>query len=212
MKNRSVKIISVILIMSLILPVSAIQAAAYGNKYDDLPEWGWFTEAALWCSENGYIIGMEENRFEPEHVLTRAMFVQILSKIAGVDTGGYAFVSYFEDVSGNDWFAGAVSWAVDNKITSGTGETTFSPDEPVTREQLAVFLYAYARMKGIEIVITKNLEGFTDRPEASLWAIRPLCWVVSERLLTGTSATTLSPGMTATRAQTAVIVKAFVER
>ena len=183
-----------------------------GSFFKDVPSGAWYTAAAAWCSEHGYITGTGNGMFSPDMTLTRAMFVQILARIAiGNDLDTYTYKGKFNDVRSEDWFARAVQWAVDNGITSGIGDNTFSPNTPVTREQLATFFLAYARSEGYDVSASTDLEKYTDAGQISSWAVNAIKWAVAEGLISGTSETTVSPQMSATRAQAAVIFRKFIE-
>ncbi|MBQ7499468.1 MAG: S-layer homology domain-containing protein [Clostridia bacterium] len=172
----------------------------------------WYGEGVVKCVESGLMTGVSEESFAPDMTLTRAMFVQILARSAiGDELDGYTYNGKFTDVKEESWYAKAVQWAVDNGVTEGTGETTFSPDEPVTREQLAVFFMAYARSKGCDTSASVGLDKYTDAGQISSWAVNAIKWAVAEGLITGTGKTTVSPKMCATRAQTAVIINSFLE-
>ena len=182
------------------------------SLYYDVPVGSWFEAASVWCSERGYITGTGEGTFSPNVALTRGMFVQILARVAiGNELDGYVYKGKFTDVKSGNWFAKAVQWAIDNKITGGTSDATFSPDAPVTREQLATFFLAYARSEGYNVTAITNLGKYTDAWQISNWAYASIQWAVAEKLISGTSETALSPKMSATRAQAAVIFKNFVE-
>ena len=173
----------------------------------------WYSEAALWCNSKGYITGVADHEFAPDSKLTRAMAVQILARVAlGDGLSSYNYSGKFGDVKSSDWYAKAVEWAVQNEITYGTGPNTFSPKSPVTREQFAGFLYAFARSKGKDVSAAADLSGYKDTSSISSWAVKFVKWAVAKKLISGTSATTLSPKQTTTRAQAAVIIKNFVEK
>ena len=87
--------------------------------------------------------GVSEDRFDPNGKMTRAMMVTVLGRRAGVDVSKYT-KSSFTDVKAA-WALPYIEWAKENKIVSGTSATTFSPDAPATREQMATFLFNYAK-------------------------------------------------------------------
>ncbi|MBQ7160371.1 MAG: S-layer homology domain-containing protein [Clostridia bacterium] len=184
----------------------------YFNVFSDVPSKSWYTTAALWCNANGYITGTSKSTFSPGTALTRGMFVQILARVAGVRLSDYAYSGKFSDVQTKNWYAKAVQWAVDEKITGGTSATTFSPNSPVTREQLALFFYAYSISRGFDTSKRDDLKRFADKGQISKWAVTAIKWAVAEGLISGTSETTVSPKTSATRAQAAVIFKNYVEK
>lgn len=182
------------------------------NPFDDIPDNSWYTEAALWCNSKGYITGTSANMFSPKMDLTRAMFIQILARVAiGKGLDDLSYHGHFKDVPANKWYAKAVQWAIDNKVTDGTGPDTFSPDMKVTREQLATFFIAYSRANGFNTEARADISGYEDESSVSRWALDAVRWAVAEELISGTSKTTLSPRATANRAQAAVIFKKYVE-
>ncbi|MBQ7500771.1 MAG: S-layer homology domain-containing protein [Clostridia bacterium] len=181
------------------------------NPFGDVPAGSWFEKAAVWCASYGYITGTGEGTFSPGVSLTRAMFVQILVKVDGLSLDSLSYKGKFTDVKPSDWFAKAVQWAVDNKITGGTSDNTFSPNDRVTREQLAVFFYAYSKSMGYDVSATVDLNKYTDAKDISSWAVTAVKWAVAEGLISGMTDTTIGPKGSATRAQAAVIFKNYVE-
>lgn len=104
-------------------------------------------------------------------------------------------VSKFEDIKETDIFYDSVKWAVENKITTGTGETTFSPAMTVTRAQAMTFLWRLAGMPEPETADTP----FSDVKESD-WFYKPVLWAVENGITTGTSATAFSPDLTCSHA------------
>jgi len=183
------------------------------DLYDDVPFRSWFAEGVLFCHEHGLITGTGGRTFSPDMRLTRAMIVQILARLdIGNGLDNYEYSGRFTDVKSSAWYAKAVQWAVDGGVTAGTGENTFSPDLPVTREQLAVFFFAYSRSKSYDVTASSDLDKYTDAGEISSWAVGAIKWAVAKGLISGTSETTLSPKGVATRAQIALIVMKYVEQ
>ena len=108
----------------------------------------------------------------------------------------------FTDVAQDAYYADAVRWAVANKIVLGTTATTFSPNSPVSREQLATFLYRYAQSKGEGFVGAWYFPlTFDDAASVSSWADEGVHWCTMKRILSGVGNGRLAPQATATRAQ-----------
>ena len=105
------------------------------NQFTDVKESDYFYHAALWASSKGMVSG---NRFEPDALCTRSATVVYLWKNAGSPQASYE--GNFTDVSWGTDYATAVAWAVSNGVTSGTSETTFSPNTTCTRGQIVTFL------------------------------------------------------------------------
>ena len=149
------------------------------------------------------------NGFEPESKMTRAMLVTVLYRMANPEEK--ANNHNFADVPEGQWYSDAVSWAADNNIVKGVSENKFAPDEDITREQMALIIYRFAKMQGFDVAGASNLENFTDAKGVSDWALDAMKWAIKTELVNGTSETTLSPKATATRAQVAAILMRFCE-
>ena len=103
-------------------------------------------------------------------------------------------VNPFDDVSADEWYYNAVLWAVNEKITSGTSETTFSPDNVCTRAQVVTFLWNQAKQP----VLADDTMAFEDVAKSE-WYYNAVRWAVSEKITSGTSETTFSPNNVCTR-------------
>ncbi|MBQ7160828.1 MAG: S-layer homology domain-containing protein [Clostridia bacterium] len=185
------------------------------NPFIDVPSGKWFTKAVLYCYENGYMNGVSSDRFDPNGTLTRAMFVQILAKIANADLSGYdktVDALPFKDVKAGKWYVKALKWAFENGYTSGVSAERFGTNDPVTRQQLASFLCTFSKKNGIDVSAAADITGYEDYAKVSKWARAPLAWAVGSGLISGTTKTTLSPQNSATRAQVALIIMNYVEK
>ncbi|MCI8422138.1 MAG: S-layer homology domain-containing protein [Lawsonibacter sp.] len=174
----------------------------------DVPQDSWFYEAVRYAYEKGIMSGSGEDIFTPDQTTSRGMIVTILYSLEGKPAAGTA---RFDDVSSSDWFAKAVAWAAANGVVSGYGDGRFGPNDPITREQLALILRGYARLQGKDVAAEADLSAFADRGEISTYALEAVEWAVARGLISGTSPDTLSPAGRATRAQAAVILKGFCE-
>ncbi len=108
--------------------------------FQDVAKGSYYEKAVLWAVEQGITQGVSETEFAPDATVTRAQTVTFLYRFAGAHTKAAAV---FADVPVDSWYAEAVTWAVENKITRGTGDTTFSPDDACVRAQIVTFLYRY---------------------------------------------------------------------
>lgn len=177
-------------------------------SYDDVTAQDWFAGAVNYVTFNGLMNGTGTG-FSPNTAVTRAMMVTVLYRMAGSPavTGDNPFT----DVAGDAWYADAVLWAAQNGLTSGTTATTFSPDTPLPREQLATFFYRFAAFESGQEVTSSgdNLTGFADAGQISSYAVQAMDWAVGEGLISGTTDTTLSPKNTAPRSQVATILMRY---
>ena len=165
----------------------------------------WFYDPVVWAYGQGLMTGTSATTFEPNTSTTRAMIVAILNRL---EDGPTADGGTFTDVANGDWYADAVNWAARVGIVAGFEDGTFRPNAPITREQMAAILYNYAQWKGYDVSSRADLSRYSDQP--SLWANDVMQWAVGEGLISGTSATTLDPQGTATRAQAASILQRFL--
>jgi hypothetical protein len=194
------------------------KAAPWQNPFADVLEGAWYFDAVRWAVENGLFQGTGENTFEPNTSMTRAMFVTVLSRLAGVDPSGFG--NSFSDVDPDTWFTDAVAWAAANGIVSGVGDGRFGPGLAITREQMAVMLFNYAKYAGLdeagagetgESGESDALGAFVDHEDISGWAKDALAWAVEKGLLNGKEDNLLDPQGTATRAEVAAFLQRFVE-
>ena len=109
------------------------------NPFTDLSEDAYYYQAVLWAMEQGITVGTTETTFDPDQTCTRGEAVTFLHRNSGepVAAGNHGF----QDVNGSDYYDNAVQWAREKSITSGTTETTFSPNARCTRGQIVTFLY-----------------------------------------------------------------------
>ena len=147
--------------------------------------------------------GVSSTAFAPDGTTTRAMIVTILYRLEGSPAAGPA---PFSDVAANAWYAAPVRWAASHGIVSGVSATAFSPDAPITREQLAAILSRYAAWKGLDVTGGKDLSAYRDAGDISPYARTSLAWANAAGLITGRDKTTLAPRGTATRAEAATIL------
>ncbi len=136
--------------------------------------------------------------------MTRAMFVVVLSRMAGAVTDN-AVDSGFADVPSGMWYTGAVAWAAKNGIVSGTGHNTFSPDMQITREQLAVLMVRFCEYMGAPLPAQQSSTAFTDFNSVSDYAKDAVQMCAAAGLLSGYTDGSFGPQKAAARAETAAI-------
>ena len=180
--------------------------------FTDVPgEDNWAHAGIDYCVANGLMSGVGDNLFAPKMTTTRAQIVQILYNLEGEPK--VSGTMPFTDLTQN-WYKDAVLWAYQTGVVSGTSATTFAPDLPVTREQIAVILMGYAeKVLGVTRTWTPaDLSVFPDAGSVSGWAKDALADAVALGLISGASnggVTYLSPKGSATREQVATILMEF---
>lgn len=182
------------------------------KQYTDVLYGVWYHDSVDYMIQNEYMNGMSASVFAPEGVTTRAQLVQILYRIEGnPDVTGAK--NPFTDVLNDNWYTDAIVWAASNGIVKGVTETAFAPDDPITREQIAVILYRYTGATAPE---TNGLSAFPDEKNTSDWAKDALNWAIANELINGVGhsdgGSYLEPLSNATRAQIATILTRYLER
>ena len=170
----------------------------------DVNENDWFYDGVRFTWERGLFNGITPNQFGPEIRMTRAMLAQVLYGMEGKPAVEEKLD--FSDVAADAWYADAVRWAVAEGVMSGYGDGKFGPEDVVTREQLAVILYALADRPAAGQELT-----FADKAEASDWAVDALRWCVEHGIMAGVGGNRLAPKATATRAECAVMLMQFIK-
>ena len=168
------------------------------NPFRDVSKNAYYYKQVLWAVEKGITSGVSANEFAPEAACTRGQMVTFLWKAAGSPevSGTLAF----NDVSADAYYAKAVRWAAQQGITSGTSAGMFSPNAPCTRGQMAMFLYAYAKMPAVTGSVP-----FSDVASGDYFNTAVL-WAVNNNITSGTSSTTYSPASVCTRGQMVVFL------
>ena len=111
------------------------------NPFEDVDADAFYYNAVLWAVENGITAGTSPTTFSPDAIANRSQALTFQWRAAGRPKNSSA--NPFEDVKDSHYFADAVMWAVENSITYGTGESTFSPEDPCIRAQIVTFLHRY---------------------------------------------------------------------
>jgi hypothetical protein len=161
--------------------------------FTDVPSNAYYADAVSWAVEKGITNGTSDTKFSPNAGCTRAQVVTFLWRAAGEPAA--SGTASFGDVASNAYYADAVAWAVEQGITNGTGNDTFSPDKTCTRAQIVTFLARYAQGKA-----SASDTGFTDVTSGAYYA-DAVAWAVENGITNGTTSTTFAPNDTCTRGQ-----------
>lgn len=201
MKKRLIATLLALLICTTFLTANASAAA---ERFTDVKPSAWYYTAVDYAVSEGLFSGTSSNTFSPGSAMTRGMFVRVLGNKAKINASAYT-TSSFSDVKAGTWYTSYVEWAAQNNIVSGIGGGKFAPEKSVTREQMAVILYNYARYTGCDLLSRAGaLVRFSDSDKISNYAWHPMEWAVTHNILSG-SGGKLDPKGTATRAQVAQI-------
>ena len=177
-------------------------------------EKNWAYPGIQYCVTHGIMGGMGDGTFAPTGTTTRAQIVQILYNLEG--TPAVSGTTPFTDLTAN-WYKPAILWAYQNNVVAGTSPTTFDPERPVTREQIAVILtqYMFNVLKMNRTWTPADLSAFPDGAQVSGWAKEAMQDAVALGLINGTKASDglvyLDPQGSATRQQVATILMNFCQ-
>ena len=181
----------------------------YNNQFTDVKQSDWYYNAIKYVYENKIISGTTETTFAPNNKLTRAMMATILYNME--NSPKITNESPFIDVNDSSkWYYDAVVWAAKNKIVSGYSDGRFGPNDYITREQLAIMLYNFAKYKGKDLTKTNDLSAFSDSNKVASYAITQVKWAVGSGVITGTNGK-LNPKGNATRAEAASMIYKYCE-
>lgn len=172
------------------------------HPFTDVKAGDWYHEYVSYVWQYGIFNGITETTFVPDGKLTRAMFVTVLGRIAGVDKNEYT-ETVFDDVDPSSWYGPYVAWAAEYDITSGVGSGLFAPDANVTRQQIATFLYRFLQAVG------KDVEGaeltYVDADKIAVYARDGAAVCLALGLIRGDTLNRFRPEDHATRAEAAAI-------
>ena len=171
------------------------------NPFTDVKKNDWFYDSVKYVYENNLMNGVSETEFAPDSNVTRAMFVTVIYRMEGQPQAGN---TEFIDVESGSYCEKAVAWANANGIVSGISKELFTPDEPITREQMAAIIYRYAIFKGYDITSNGNTE-YTDNGNISDYAKNAVNWAAEKLIMTGNANGSFAPKDNTTRAQAAAV-------
>lgn len=218
LKKKRIIFISTLSILSIIACVSLCAGFANENNsnvlktqdteklFSDVKKTDWFYSDINYVNEKGLMQGTCDALFAPDNPTTRGMLVTILWRLDGepVEKG-----NSFSDVKSDTYYHDAVVWASKCGIVNGYSDTVFSPDDNITREQLASILYRYAEYKNYDTTKKSELNKYADKNQISDYALSAMQWANGNGIITGTYDETLSPQGYALRCQIAAILKRF---
>lgn len=209
------RIISVLLTLVMVLALVPCMAQAEqvqlidsSAKFTDVPANSWYKQFVDYAVTHNLFQGTTDKTFAPNTAMTRSMFVTVLARIEGVAVDNSKPTS-FTDVPAGKWYAGSVQWAFENRIVNGTGATTFSPDDNITREQICTMLVRYGNEKKVTFKSDAQGVAFTDAHLIASWAAEAVGICQKAGIVSGTPGGAFDPKGVATRSQAAKILNIF---
>jgi hypothetical protein len=179
------------------------------TPFTDIAHDDWFYFSVRYAYNKGLFTGTSETEFSPFGTMSRAMLATVLYRME--NQPNVEFADIFSDVQSDLWYSHPIIWANQSKIVNGYGEGIFAPNDAITREQIAVMLYRYAKFKGFDLPTEISSLSFKDANEISDFAKESITWAVSKGIMKGNSDLTLNPSGLATRAEVATMLQRFNE-
>ncbi len=188
------------LIAFILLFSTAVSATEFSDSKNN-----WAKYSIDYVTNEGYFKGTSNTTFSPDEVMTRGMFVTVLARVCNADLEKYGS-DIFHDVDADSYYAAAVSWAYENGIVSGMGDSIFAPEKAVTREQICEILDNYYDYLG-ETPKIKNTATtkYEDDTRISSWAYSAVYEMQKYGILVGGSGS-FDPQDKATRATGATVI------
>lgn len=199
LKRMGAALLSLALISSLNLNALA---AVEDTGYADVDAGSWYAQAVEYVRDNGLMSGTSDAQFSPSGTMTRAMLAQTLYRAAG--SPAVSGSDAFTDTQADAWYADAVLWATQEGIISGYGGGLFGTNDPVSREQIAVILWRDAGSPEAQAGAP-----FADEGSIASWAGQAVDWAQSSGILSGRENNRFDPQASATRAEVAVMLRAY---
>ncbi len=181
--------------------------AEWVNPFKDVKKTDAYYDAVAFLYEKGIMKGMSETEFAPKTEVTRAMFVTLLGRLAGVDTAKYTGSS-FSDIEKGAYYQPYVEWAVKAGLVKGYTDGTFGVNKSITAEEAMVILARYAEFSG-KYKASKASLNQTDAGKVSDWALDAVKWAVANKVyVTGNG--TLNPQKAVIRSLAAQLLCAYI--
>lgn len=177
--------------------------------FDDVKLGDWYHDDVTHVVNAGLFNGVAQRRFDPEGLMTRAMLVTVIWRMAG-EPAAAAEVP-FTDVEAGAWYYDAVAWAVGKGIINGVDDKSFAPELPVTREQAVTILWRYAKSAGMDISVGEdtNILSYKDAQDISEYAVAAFQWACGAGIVNGYEDGTLAPQDNIKRCEAAKIFTVF---
>ncbi len=182
----------------------------WANPFTDVKDGDWFEEGVGYAFTNGITAGTTETEFSPDETLTRGMLVTLLWRAE--NKPGVIINPGFTDLEEGAYYVDAVKWAALHGIVTGTSDTTFSPNENITREQIAAIMLRYEQYKGNGPVGAWAIRlEYSDLAEISDYASEAVMFCTMKGIMTGKENNAFAPNANATRAEAVTILQRYFD-
>jgi len=182
--------------------IAVLEGNAPGLSFVDVSAGAWYYDAVEYTVGQGIFAGMDATHFAPDTAITRGMFLALMGRM--YPALGTSEEQFYTDVAADMYYAPAINAAKAAGILDFVAGEQFSPDQPITREELVTVLRGCMGKSGIDITY-KTDASFADGGVVSAWAKDAVSWAAEQKVVSGFEDGTFRPQATATRAQVAQI-------
>ncbi len=187
------------------IKTNTVDTTVTKTDYTDVDDDAWYSDAVDYTTEQNLMVGVGDDKFAPEDKVTRAQAAVVLANLENADLSKADIkATPFKDVDEKAYYAAAVAWCYENKVTYGTSETTFSPDMELTREQLCTLI---CNMYPEKFPVEEKCD-FVDFADVSDWAKTSVAAMAKAGVVSGTGNGKFEPKTVITRASLAQILYA----
>ena len=179
--------------------------------YTDVTVDDWFYDAVTFVTDNELFYGTSEDTFSPNRAITRGEFITVVGRMNDAEVY-YPATGKFTDVDPEAYYAPYINWASKTNIVAGISDTKFAPKDDIRREDLIRMIHNYCIKEKIELPVISNatIKDFTDGKQTDTWAVDDVNWALSVGLIHGYEDDTIRPTRNITRAESAEIMKNFL--
>jgi len=208
--TKKVKIMSIVLAFTLVMGLAVTSLAASVSDFTDVKTGDWYYDYVKIACDNNLISGTSATTFSPNTTMTRGQFVTLLGRFAKADTSGIVNTGKFTDVPAGEYYTPYVYWALGKGIVSGLTETTYGPNDNLTKEQMATLLVRYADNEKITIAPGGSAStNFIDAASISGYAQSSVNTLKNAGILTGDSSGMFLPQKSISRAEATTLFVRF---
>lgn len=194
--------------------ITSLPLSASAAKFSDVPSNAWYQAAVNSLVEQNILSGTGGSKFSPNDPLTRAAFVTMLAKttLTQEELSQYAFSGSFKDVKESNWANSYINWAAEVGVVSGYEDSTFRPNQNVTRQEMAIMVHNFARAYGREMNAVQEKITFADSKKIASYAIESVTACQQAGVISGYEDKTFRPTGSATRAEAAALYDNFLKK
>lgn len=195
-----------ILVIILNFAIVAVFGSNISLPFIDVKESAWYYDEVKTAYDEGIMQGKSSDTFDPEAQTKRAEFVKVLCAISGDNYIGKGASLTFVDIEAGAWYMDYVGWGVEHDIVKGLLDNKFGPDQPVTRQEMAVFIDRFVKYLDKDLPNDPQIDSFKDAGEVESWATESVELMRVSGIITGDESGYFKPQDNASRAEIATVI------